>query len=389
MAFDVQLASKPNLDCDDAEWAARSEHWLSETRAAAPRRAIRQRAKEPLILSGHGVSLRIDNRALIVRDGFTHYPQKDEARRFFRGDITLPSRIVMLDGSGTLSFDVLAWLAEQSVALICINWKGEVLSAVGGYGYAADRAKVKWQAETRAEARRRLAFSVDLIARKITGSIDTLETVIPQSPGRDAAVGKLHTDLAALLNGVAGDPAALRGIEGRASASYFGAWQGASLQWKTAARHPFPQSWRKIGPRSSVRAGKARNARASHPVNAMLNYAYAMLQSGLQIQAVAEGYDPTLGIMHHGHNGKPAYIFDLMEPMRPVVDAAVLGFALATTFSGGDFTLREDGVCRLSPQLAKHLCAVSARQVTAGPVTQTERAPGVAANQAPFGIESD
>jgi CRISPR/Cas system-associated endonuclease Cas1 len=90
----------------------------------------------------------------------------------------------------------------------------------------------------------------------------------------------------------------------------------------------------------------------------MLNYAYAMLQSRLQIQAVAEGYDPTLGIMHHGYNGSAAYIFDLMEPMRPVVDAAVLGFALATTFSGGDFTLREDGVCRLSPQLAQRVCQI-------------------------------
>ena len=80
----------------------------------------------------------------------------------------------------------------------------------------------------------------------------------------------------------------------------------------------------------------------------MLNYAYALLQSRLQIQAVAEGYDPTLGIMHHGYNGSAAYIFDLMEPQRPLVDVAVLGFALKTTFSGGDFTLREDGVCRRS-----------------------------------------
>ena len=36
--------------------------------------------------------------------------------RFFRGDLSLPSRIILLDGSGTISFDVLSWLAEQERA---------------------------------------------------------------------------------------------------------------------------------------------------------------------------------------------------------------------------------------------------------------------------------
>jgi CRISP-associated protein Cas1 len=37
---------------------------------------------------------------------------------------------------------------------------------------------------------------------------------------------------------------------------------------------------------------------ATHPVNALLNYAYAVLIARTQIRLVAEGYDPTLGIMH-------------------------------------------------------------------------------------------
>ena len=106
---------------------------------------------------------------------------------------------------------------------------------------------------------------------------------------------------------------------------------------------------------------KAKNALASHPVNAMLNYAYALLQAKLQIEAVAEGYDPTLGIMHHGYKGSPAYLFDLMEPLRPVVDKLVLSFALASTFSRAEFVIREDGVCRLAPQLSKRVCSLFSR----------------------------
>ncbi len=54
---------------------------------------------------------------------FTHYPQARETFLFFRGDIDLPERIIVLDGSGSISFDVLSWLAEQKVSLIRIDWR--------------------------------------------------------------------------------------------------------------------------------------------------------------------------------------------------------------------------------------------------------------------------
>jgi CRISPR-associated protein Cas1 len=88
----------------------------------------------------------------------------------------------------------------------------------------------------------------------------------------------------------------------------------------------------------------------------MLNYAYSVLLNTLQVEAVAAGYDPTLGIMHHGHNGSPALVFDLMEPHRPKTDAAVLAFAFSETFTGADFVIRSDGVVRLAPQLARRVC---------------------------------
>jgi CRISPR/Cas system-associated endonuclease Cas1 len=98
---------------------------------------------------------------------------------------------------------------------------------------------------------------------------------------------------------------------------------------------------------------KPENRNASHPVNAMLNYAYAVKLAHMQIQAIADGYDPTIGIMHHGRRGKPAFIFDLIETERPKLDAAVLTFIQGRSFSAADFILRPDGVCRLSPQLAR------------------------------------
>jgi hypothetical protein len=76
------------------------------------------------------MGLRIDNGTLVVRDGFTHYPQALRERRFFPGASNLPPRIVVLDGSGSLSFDVMDWLAEQRIPLIRIDWRGNVVTVL-------------------------------------------------------------------------------------------------------------------------------------------------------------------------------------------------------------------------------------------------------------------
>ena len=92
-------------------------------------------------------------------------------------------------------------------------------------------------------------------------------------------------------------------------------------------------------------------------MNAMLNYAYAVLESQVRIQVVSDGFDPTQGIMHETREGSSAFVFDMMEPERPKVDRAVLEFVKANPLHPADFTIRPDGVCRLNPEMAKRLIA--------------------------------
>jgi len=353
---------------DDLAWRDRCLHWVGLSQAQHNRRATRQRESEPLVLSGHGVSLRVDNASLLIRNGFTHYPQKREEHRFFRGDLSLPPRIIILDGSGTVSLDVLAWLAEQNVPLIRTDWQGRVQSILSSDGFAADRSKVAWQAATRDDSLSRIAFSTDLIAQKIGNSIATLEKATPASRQREIALSSLRLSLDRLAKQGASDMDVLRGIEGGASLAYFKAWQGLPLRWAGTGCKPVPAAWRQLGPRNSMRVGKlAKNRNATHPVNAMLNYAYAVLQAQLQIRLVAEGYDPTLGIMHHGYKRSPAFVFDMMEPERPMVDRALLEFVKANPLHPADFTIRADGVCRLNPEMARRLvelCSASTPDFT-------------------------
>ncbi|WP_157935761.1 CRISPR-associated endonuclease Cas1 [Tsuneonella flava] len=341
-------------------WANRSEFWLSEYAQSLPKRKLRQRNPAPLILNGHGVSLRIENGALVIRDGFTHYPQDRHAYRFFPRDLDLPTRILLLDGSGTLSFDVLSWLAEQGVALARIRSNGEIATVASGTGYAADREKVDWQLATRADMAKRLAFAADLIRRKIANSIPTLEVHIPASQSRDMALFKANAGIARLESETFKDLNAIFVIEGECASAYFRAWHGLPIKWKGTARRPVPQEWRAYNWRSSRATGvKAENRNASHPVNAILNYAYAVKIAKLQIEAIANGYDPTIGIMHNSNRDSPAWVLDMIELERSPIDAQILQFVRGHTFAANDFILRKDGVCRLSPQLARVVAALA------------------------------
>lgn len=66
---------------------------------------------------------------------------------------------------------------------------------------------------------------------------------------------------------------------------------------------------------SLAQRGKALqgNDNTVHPANAILNSAYSALESEIHIEAISDGSDPTLGIMHEGRDSSSRFIFDLME----------------------------------------------------------------------------
>jgi len=57
------------------------------------------------------------------------------------------------------------------------------------------------------------------------------------------------------------------------------------LRWKGTGRKPIPPDWHHVVARPSMVSG--RNRRATHPVNVMLNYAYAVLESQVRISTIS------------------------------------------------------------------------------------------------------
>ena len=86
----------------------------------------------------------------------------------------------------------------------------------------------------------------------------------------------------------------------------------------------------------------------------MLNYVYTVLEAQTRIRAISDGYDPSIGILHHDmRTDRHSFVFDAMEPQRPIVDRIILKLVAQEAFSGSDFILQRDGVCRLNPELAR------------------------------------
>lgn len=131
---------RPSSDhSDDHDWAKRGEFWNKQNKTQTNRiRANSAKMPNILSLAGHGVRFSVDNGALVIRNGFTHYPQQQETWRLFAGQRNLPDRIVMLDGNGSLTFEVLAWLSKHKIPLIQINWQGEAITVLGANSYVAD-----------------------------------------------------------------------------------------------------------------------------------------------------------------------------------------------------------------------------------------------------------
>jgi CRISPR-associated endonuclease Cas1 len=343
------------VDADDTEWADRGDYWAAQI--AQPIRPVGKRklAKpQALVLAGHGVQLRVQAGTLLVHEGLTHFPQRRREHRFFPGDRALPSRIIVLDGDGSISFDVVAWLAHQRVPLIVLNWRGEVVSILGADTVGPDPQLRQVQIAALTDGRG-LHLATQLIREKLIASMATLET-LEQTTVRERAFVTLDTALTDLRTSPPRTIEALRLVEARAALAYFRTWQTISLRWKGTGRKPVPPEWQRIGLRQSM-LGKT-NEHATHPINAMLNYAYAVLESQVRIAAIAAGFDPTIGYLHASYRERVALAYDLMEPLRPVVDRAMLTFTQTHTLATSDFVLTGEGICRLHPQLARTVVAM-------------------------------
>jgi CRISPR-associated endonuclease Cas1 len=151
----------------------------------------------------------------------------------------------------------------------------------------------------------------------------------------------------------------VRYVEARAAFGYWQALASTPLRFPTRQLAKIPEHWRTLGDRHSPLTQSAR--KSVTPLNAMLNYCYGIAAAEARIACIAAGCDPGLGFLHFDRVGRDSLAFDILEPIRPHVDAFVLDFAREHTFSREDFFENRDGVCRLLPTITRPLSETASR----------------------------
>jgi CRISPR-associated endonuclease Cas1 len=243
-----------------------------------------------------------------------------------------------------------------------LDYRGQVVSVLGTETTAADLELRRALIEAVTDGRG-LALASSLIERKLSASLNTLAT-LPPSAAQESAIDRV----AALLHQLRDEPPKsvddLRLLEAWAAISYFAAWRTIPVRWKGTGKKPIPPEWRQVGMRQDVLRRSNRHAR--HPVNAMLNYGYAVLEGQVRIAIAEAGLDPTIGYLHVCQPGRQALVYDLMEPCRPIVDREVLSLIERQVFTPRDFVMDAKGMCRLHPELARAI--VTTHQVRVIPL---------------------
>jgi hypothetical protein len=98
----------------------------------------------------------------------------------------------------------------------------------------------------------------------------------------------------------------------------------------------------------------------------MLNYCYIVEAGRLAKALAAQGMCLSIGFLHSDRKGRNSLVWDVIEPLRPSIDAKVFAFIEAHEFARRDFPQSGCNVHRLSrdvTQLLLHRCSLPLREI--------------------------
>lgn len=293
-------------------------------------------------------SISVRGNALIVKDG--------ETRLVYEASVAKPQAIVMTGWAGNVTIEALRFACDHKITMILLDWNRDFLSIVGTpakQNASLIRAQV---ACDRSEICRAI------VASKIAGY------VAAHAMTRDVAAEFLNQlDRAGGPGSSLGQAVAgILAIEAQAARAAWPDGMISAILWRSGSPR-VPASWklpystrgrRKARARlgSTDRTGRS-NARAVHPVNALLNVAFAVTVARLTANLNARGLCPAIGFLHSDKPGRWSLAWDAIEPLRPLIESRVFRFVKDYQFGSNDFILSDDGHIRLMDNLLRVVIA--------------------------------
>jgi CRISPR-associated endonuclease Cas1 len=294
-----------------------------------------------LTLYGYGIRVTMQAGHLQIEDGIG-----PERRRFRLPRVNHRlKRLVCIGDDGFVTLAALRWLSEVGASFVMLGRQGKIQVVTGPT--SASEARLRRAQALAVSNEAAVTISRELISTKLSGQEILIREKL-QNVGIADSIAALRSRL-----DDANDLTAIRGIESRAAAEYWDAWRDVQILFprKDAAR--IPGHWLSFRTRHSPLTGGPRLA--VNPANAILNYTNAVAESECRLAACACGLDPGLGFLHTDTANRDSLALDLIETIRPAIEAWLLDWLTREPLRRSDFTEAADGNCRISSDLCSKL----------------------------------
>ncbi len=310
-----------------------------------------------IIASGYGVRVAVGRKHLVVEDGIC---DERRARRFAKAPAGI-KRLVVQGHTGFVSLEALRWLKDARAGFAQIDADGQIVAVWSPVGLDDSRLRRAQALAPTDGVGMKLAR--DLVRKKLEGQLALLD----RFPGGNGSAPAIQTSLHRLAR--ATTPAQLRLHEAAAGKAYWKAWESVPVRFVRKDEPRVPDHWRTFGRRASPLTNSPRLA--ANPPNAILNYLYSVSETECRIAALTLGLDAGMGVLHADQPSRDSLALDLMEPVRPEVDAYVLELLQGCIFRAADFFETREGVCRVLPPLTQALVETAPRwRMKIGPIAE-------------------
>jgi len=335
---------------------------VADSMAALERTYARINIAGVCVCDGFGVRVVVERGALEVHDGVG---QHRRTRRYDRATRGL-RRLVILNAAGMISLEALRWCQALGIGVLMLGADGTV--QLSSTPRMTDDARLRRTQALAPYEPYGLDVARWLISRKLVG-----QGKLMLHRFTDADAAETIGDLALGVE-EASTIEKIRQLEASGAALYFGAWSGrpeCEPMFASKDRLRIPPHWSRYEGRRSVVASGNGNRKAERPVNALLNYVYALVEAEAILACQAVGLDAGLGLVHSDTKERQSLALDIMEPIRPEVDAFVLDTIERRTFRKVEFTETSDGHLRLRSPLTHELAETMPRWAQSlGPIAE-------------------
>jgi CRISP-associated protein Cas1 len=289
----------------------------------------------PLLISGFGTCL-YTRKGLVVDNKSRHvaieYPPHQ-----------LPFDWVIVDNyTGFVSWSALRFLMAHSIPIVHMAWNGNLYGVTSPPGPIQARVKLG-QYRTYIDPVKRVSLASAILRAKLRlsqANLDGLAELYSVDPRPFSVEVTGHPETKWI------DVNRLLEFEAKCANVY---WR----QFRAAIGAIWPDSG--FISRGNTSYSWTRNA--ADPINALLNYGYAVLEARCRVAVVRAGFDPTIGYLHSIAPSKHPLVYDFEELGRALVDSTILEMVRAepSVRTKGAFQRTTDWGLRLAPETAQKL----------------------------------